>query len=63
MRCQGEICARANALAPQTNRGGENKVSPVRFQQVCGTDVGFKASRDERNDIHERFGGLAALLY
>jgi hypothetical protein len=54
---------RANALAPQTDRGGENKVSAIRFQQVSGTDVGFKASRNKRDDIHERFSGLAALLY
>ena len=51
----------ANALGAKSQGRGQHQVGPVRLQQVCGTDVGLKALGDQSDDIHQRFGRVAAL--
>ena len=41
--------------------GGQDQVRPVGLQQVGRADIGFEARGDQRHDIHQRIGGLAAL--
>ena len=53
----------ANALRPQTQRGREHQVGAVRLQQVGRTDIRMKTAGDQRHHVHQRFGGLAALVY
>ena len=51
---------RADALAAQSQRGGEHEVGAVRLQQIGRTNVGVEAPRNQGHHIHQSFGGLAA---
>ena len=51
-----------NALPPQAKRCGKDQVCPIRIQQVCRTNFGLKSPGDQRNHVHQRFGGFASLL-
>ncbi len=52
---------RADALRAKSERRGQHQVGAVRLQQVGGANVGLKAPGDQRDDVHQRLGGLAAL--
>ncbi len=51
---------RADALGAKPERGGQHQVGAIRLQQIGGANVGLKAPGDQRHNVHERFGGLAA---
>src|SRR5262249_36824395 len=51
----------ADALGTKTDGCGQDKVRAVRFQQVRRADIGPKTSGDQPDDVHQRFGRLAAL--
>ena len=41
---------------------GKDQVGSIGLEQIGRADVGFEACRDERDDVHEGVGGLAALF-
>ncbi len=43
-------------------RRRQHQVGAVRFQQIGGADVGLEAPGDQRDHVHQRFGGFAAFL-
>ena len=51
---------RADALPAQAERRRQHQVGAIRFQQVGRADVGLESPGDQRDHVHQRFGGLAA---
>jgi hypothetical protein len=51
----------ADALAAEADGGGENEVGAVRFEQISGANLGFKALGNQSDDVVQGFGGLAAI--
>jgi hypothetical protein len=50
----------ADTLPAKSDGGSQHEVGTIRFQQICGADIGLKALSDESDYVHEGFGGLAA---
>ena len=46
----------------QSERGRQHQVRAVRLQQIGRADIGPEARGDQGDHIHQRVGGLAALL-
>ena len=53
---------RADALRAQAHRGRQHQIRAVRLQQIGGANIGLEAAGDQRNHVHQRLGGFAALL-
>ena len=53
---------RTDALRPQADGGGQHEIGAVRLQQIGGANVGLEAPRDQRHNVHQSFGRLAAFL-
>ena len=53
---------RSDAFLAKADGRRQHQIGAVGFQQVSGADFGLKASCDERNNVHQRFSGLAAFL-
>ena len=52
----------ADAAGMEAERGGEHEVGAIGLEQIGGADVGAETRGDQRDHVHERVGGLAAIL-
>ena len=52
---------RADAARAEAEGGGENQVGAIGLEQVGGADVGAEARGDQRDDVHQRVGGVASI--
>ena len=52
----------ANTAGMQAKSGSQDKIATVGFKQICGAGIGAKACRDQRNNVHQGIGRLAAFV-
>ena len=53
---------RADAARMKAERRGQHQVGAIRLKQISRADIGAETGGDQRDNVHQRVGGLAAVL-